>query len=135
MHQPGKHMRKGNIYNRIRRLRREKRVRAKVRGTSERPRLSVFRSQKYVWAQLIDDSIGKTLVSVTDKGIASKKKASTSSEKITRRRALAELVGAALAKKAVEGGIEHVVFDRGGYAYHGIVRSVAEGARKGGLQF
>jgi len=97
--------------------RRHKRVRAIVKGTASRPRLSVFRSNKRIYVQLIDDFRGITLLSLADK--------KTSASKI----------GENLAKKALEKGIEAVVFDRGGYKYHGQVKSLAEGARKGGLKF
>lgn len=101
------------------RERRHKRVRAKIRGTSERPRLSVFRSNRHILAQLVDDESGKTIASANDMGP----------------KKTAEKVGEEIAKKALEKKITTVVFDRGGYKYHGAVKSVAEGARKGGLRF
>ena len=113
------------------RQRRHKRVRAKIRGTSVRPRLSVFRSNRHVIAQLIDDDAGKTLVFATDMEIATGKKKSAKGETL---RIRAEKIGMHLAEKSKKLKIEAVVFDRGGYAYHGIVKAVAEGARKGGLQ-
>ena len=113
------------------RQRRHKRVRAKIRGTSVRPRLSVFRSNRHVIAQLIDDDAGKTLVFATDMEIATGKKKSAKGETL---RIRAEKIGRHLAEKSKKLKIEVVVFDRGGYAYHGIVKAVAEGARKGGLQ-
>lgn len=112
---------------REKRVRRHRRVRAKVKGTLTRPRLSLFRSNKHIWAQLIDDMAGKTLLSVGDVSIKRLKQ----EKKIT----VAEKVGIALAKSAREKGITTAVFDRGGYKYHGIVKAVAEGARKGGLKF
>lgn len=107
-------------------LRRHRRVRAKVQGTARRPRLSVFRSNQHVWVQLIDDVAGKTLASTSDKNLKEKKESTV---------AAAEKVGKELAKQALEKKIDMAVFDRGGYKYHGIVKAVAEGARKGGLKF
>jgi large subunit ribosomal protein L18 len=109
-----------------RRLRRRRRVRAKVRGTAERPRLSVFRSNRGVFAQLIDDDGGRTLVSVswTEPELRKLKAAEQ-----------AKRAGDLLAQRAKESGIEACVFDRGGYRYHGRVRALAEGAREGGLGF
>ena len=108
------------------RLRRRRRVRAKVSGTSERPRIAVFRSNRGVFAQLIDDTAGRTLASVSWtegdlRGLAKMEQA---------RRA-----GELLAQRAREAGVEAAVFDRGGYQYHGRVRALAEGAREGGLTF
>jgi large subunit ribosomal protein L18 len=112
-------------------LRREKikfRVRRKISGSTGRPRLSVFRSNTDIYAQLIDDSEGKTLASASskDKDIVAQK--GTKVEK-------GKLVGAAIARKATELGLLDVIFDRSGYLYHGRVRAVAEGAREGGLKF
>ena len=103
-------------------------IRRKISGTSQKPRLSVFRSNTDIYVQLIDDVNGKTLAAASskDKDIAAQ--AGTKIEK-------SKLVGAALARKATELGIAAVVFDRGGYLYHGRVKSVADGAREGGLQF
>ncbi|MEK7559087.1 MAG: 50S ribosomal protein L18 [Patescibacteria group bacterium] len=115
------------------RLQRRKRIRAKIKGTNERPRLSVFRSNKYIYAQIIDDEKGKTLVGVSEKQIkedASSKK-TESSKKIDKSKTL----GLMLAKLAVSKKIKSVVFDRSGYAYHGRVKAIAEGAREGGLKF
>jgi large subunit ribosomal protein L18 len=108
------------------RLRRRRRVRAKVRGTAECPRLSVFRSNRGVNAQLIDDSAGHTLAAVNwtepdIKGLQSMEQA--------------KRVGALIAERAKAAGVETVVFDRGGYRYHGRVKALAEGARQGGLRF
>ena len=105
------------------------RIRRKVgEGTTAKPRLSVFRSNADIYVQLIDDTKGATLASASsrDKDIAAQK--GTKSEK-------SKLVGAAIARKASELGIKDVVFDRGGYLYHGRVKSIADGAREGGLQF
>lgn len=111
------------------RKRRHRRIRARIAGTSERPRLSVFRSNRHVWAQLIDDKIGKTILSSSDKEIAGNKKNQNVNISI------GESVGEALAKKAKEKEINTALFDRGGYKYHGLIKAVAEGARKGGLNF
>lgn len=106
-------------------LERVKRVRAKVIGSSTRPRLSVFRSNKYIYAQLIDDESQKTLISAGSPEVKEKKS----------KMEIAEMVGEALAKKALKKKIKKVVFDRGGYKYHGRVARLALGARKGGLEF
>ena len=120
------------------RMRRHKRVRAVVKGTSERPRLSVFRSASHIYAQLIDDAKGVTLFSASDaKGVRVKPSSrgrvegKVKDKKIT----VAFTVGETLAKKALEKGIDKVVFDRGGYKYHGRVKALADGARAGGLNF
>ena len=105
-----------------------KRIRGRVSGTSERPRLSVFRSNKQIYAQIIDDSKGVTLVSANS---AETELASTKGPKVE----LAKLVGKAVADKAIKAGITAVVFDRGGYLYHGRIKSLANGAREGGLIF
>ncbi|HNR16218.1 MAG TPA: 50S ribosomal protein L18 [Chitinophagaceae bacterium] len=104
------------------------RIRRKISGSTVKPRLSIFRSNADIYAQLIDDTKGQTLAAASsrDKDIAAQKV--TKSEK-------SKLVGAAIARKAVELGIKDVTFDRGGYLYHGRVKSVADGAREGGLQF
>ena len=110
---------------RERRYQRHKRVRAKIIGTNKRPRLCVFRSAKHIYAQLVIDRAGKTLVAVDDREIKEKK------TKIDR----ALWVGKVIAKQAIKKKIRQVVFDRGGYKYHGRVKAVAEGAREGGLRF
>ena len=112
------------------RLKRHRRIRKKVVGTKERPRLSVYRSLNNMYAQLIDDDNNCTMASCStlDKEIT-KESGNTGGVKG------AALLGEALAKKAKEKGIETVVFDRGGYLFHGRVKAVAEAARKGGLQF
>ncbi len=119
---------------REKRYRRHKRIRAKISGTAEVPRLCVFRSAKHIYAQLIDDEKRRTLVSASDRELK-EKKGQTKTEK-------AKEVGRLIAKKALdyksegkEHKIEKVVFDRGGYAYHGRVKALAEGVREGGLQF
>jgi large subunit ribosomal protein L18 len=108
------------------RIRRHRRVRGKVAGTAERPRLAVFRSNRGIFAQLIDDDAGRTLASASWLGV--KGHTGTKTEQ-------AAEVGKALAAAANKAGIETCVFDRGGYLYHGRVRALAEGAREGGLQF
>lgn len=127
---------------RQRRLRRHKRVRAKIFGTVKIPRFCVFRSAKHIYGQLIDDEKGKTLVSASDlelkKSKTKKGKLSLTKEALkgkTGKVAIAYQVGKLIAKKAQELKIKKVVFDRGGYAYHGRVKALAEGTREGGLQF
>ena len=109
--------------NKIRR-----RIRKSLTGTSERPRLSVYRSNKEIYAQVIDDTTGRTLAAASsrDSGITSAKANKTE---------VAKLVGKAVADKATQAGIEIVSFDRGGYLYHGRVKQLADGAREGGLKF
>ncbi|MCI8574369.1 MAG: 50S ribosomal protein L18 [Oscillibacter sp.] len=109
------------------RMKRHKRVRAKLSGTSETPRLNVFRSEANIYAQIIDDTKGVTLVSASslDKAV----------EGYGGNIAAAAAVGKLVAERAKAKGIETVVFDRGGYLYHGRVKALAEGAREGGLQF
>jgi len=108
------------------RLRRHRRVRGKVEGTAERPRLVVFRSNRGIFAQLVDDSSGRTLASASWKVLGASKGSKTEQ---------ASAVGKALADAAKKAGIESCVFDRGGYLYHGRVKALAESAREGGLQF
>ena len=112
---------------RSQRLKRHKRVRAKISGTPERPRLNVFRSGTNIYAQIIDDVNGVTLVSAS----SLEKDFSCDGTKSD----AARLVGRNVAQRAKAKGIETVVFDRGGYVYHGRVQALAEGAREGGLQF
>ena len=99
------------------------RIRAKIAGTLVRPRLSVFRSNRFIYAQIIDDDNSKTLLAVTSKG-----------EKETGVKA-AQLIGKRLGEEAKKKGIKTIVFDRGGYRYHGLVKALAEGARESGLVF
>jgi large subunit ribosomal protein L18 len=112
------------------RTRRHRRVRQKVSGTADRPRLCIFRSLNHIYAQVIDDSRGHTLVnaSTLDTEIAGDAKGKKKTGK-------AEMVGALLAKRAIDKGISQVAFDRGGSRYHGRVKALAEAARKGGLKF
>jgi len=109
---------------------RHRRVRQKVAGTISRPRLCVFRSLNHIHAQLIDDSMGQTLVSMStlDSQVRSKTDGMGKSKK-------AEIVGTLLAEEALNKGIKQVVFDRGGFKYHGRVKALAEAARKAGLEF
>ena len=111
-----------------RRLRVRRRVRKVVAGTAVRPRLSVFRSNKEIYAQIVDDVTGKTIsaASSRDKDVSSTKGTKTE---------IATLVGKSVAEKALKAGVETISFDRGGYLYHGRVKSLAEGAREAGLKF
>jgi len=109
---------------------RHARVRAKVQGTASRPRLCVFRSLQHIYAQVIDDSRGHTLASAST--IDPEIKGETNGKK---KAAQAELVGILIAKRALSTGIKQVVFDRGGYKYHGRVKTLADAARQGGLKF
>lgn len=131
------------------RYRRHKRVTAKIRGTAEHPRLCVFRSAKHIYAQLIDDEKGRTLISASDLEMKNllkikdkkektkiKNKKTEKSETVrTGKGFLAFEVGKLIAQKSLKKKIEKVVFDRGGFLYHGRVKSLAEGAREGGLKF
>ena len=108
------------------RERRHRRVRGKVSGTAERPRLAVFRSNRGIFAQLVDDTSGRTLAAASWVGLKGFEGTKTDQ---------AAEVGRALAAAARQAGIERCVFDRGGYLYHGRVKALAEGAREGGLQF
>jgi large subunit ribosomal protein L18 len=111
-------------------LRRRNHVRKKVSGTPERPRLSVFRSNRHIYAQLIDDTAGVTLVAASTRTKAMRDQLSRAGNKKA-----AEAVGEVLAKKALDVGIKCVCFDRGPYRYHGRVKSLADAARKAGLAF
>lgn len=112
------------------RLRRHSRVRRKIEGTTERPRLNVFRSNKNMYAQIIDDAKGITLVSASTGDKDLKDQIENGGDK-----GAAKMVGEAIAKKALAAGIENVVFDRGGYVYTGRVKELADGAREAGLKF
>ncbi len=113
----------------IARAKRVRRIRKKIQGNSERPRLRVFRSNKHIYAQIIDDSVGKTLVSMSTMD-----KEFTPGEE-TAKVPVAKKVGEALAARAKAAGITKVIFDRGGSVYHGRVKSLSDGAREGGLEF
>ncbi len=103
-----------------------RKIRARISGTSKRPRLHVFRSLKHIYVQVIDDSKGKTLLSASDQDVSTKEKGKS---------AAAFALGKEIAKRAKEKKIKEVVFDRGGNIYHGRIKAVAEGARDGGLKF
>jgi large subunit ribosomal protein L18 len=115
-----------------RRLKRRRRVRKSVTGTSDRPRLSVFRSLRNVYAQIIDDSAGRTLAYASSLELV--RSGSLDAVRAGNREG-AELVGTTIAERAKEAGVSRVRFDRGGYKYHGRVQALADGARKGGLEF
>lgn len=115
-----------------RRLIRHKRIRAKVFGTKERPRLFVFRSNQHIYAQLINDEKSNVICSANDLEI---KKAKTAAKAKEGKMFQAHAVGKLIAEKSLENKIKKVIFDRGGYKYHGRIRAVAEGAREAGLQF
>ena len=120
----------GMIDRNIERRRIHKRIRTKISGSSERPRLCVYRSSKYIYAQIVDDSQGKTLAaaSTIEKDLRGECKGTGNIE-------ASKLVGKKIAERAKSKGIEAVVFDRGGYLYHGRVKAVAEAARESGLKF
>jgi large subunit ribosomal protein L18 len=108
------------------RKKRHRAIRKRIEGSAERPRLAVFRSTRHIYAQVIDDLSQKTLLSVSD--------SQTGAEKV-KKKDMAKLVGAAVAKKCLEKGIDKVVFDRAGYKYHGRISALADGAREAGLKF
>ncbi len=112
------------------RKRRHSRVRKKLSGTAERPRLNVFRSLRHIYAQIIDDEIGHTLASASSSEAEVRKQIEG-----LNKTAQAHAVGKVLAERALAKGVTRVVFDRGGYKYHGRVRALAEGSREGGLEF
>jgi large subunit ribosomal protein L18 len=109
----------------VQRTRRRRRIRKKISGSAERPRLSVYRSSKHIYAQLVDDVRGHTLAQASSRELKGKAKKSEAAKE----------VGKLIAGRAGEAGIETVSFDRGGYLYHGRVKALAEGAREGGLKF
>lgn len=112
------------------RLKRKKRIRKKISGTPEKPRLSVFRSAKHIYAQVIDDTAGQTITaaSTLDAGI----KANTEAKSKV---GVAQLVGKLVAERALEKGVKQVVFDRNGFLYHGRIKAISDGAREAGLAF
>ncbi len=123
-----------NIKKRLARLKRKNRIRKKIHGTTEKPRLTVFRSAKHIYAQLVDDTTGKTLTGVSSLN----KELQASIEEVRKKEGkvgVSKLVGKAIAEKAKKMKIEAVVFDRNGFIYHGRVKAVADGAREGGLKF
>ncbi|SDZ31409.1 LSU ribosomal protein L18P [Proteiniborus ethanoligenes] len=117
-------------YSNKKRQKRHLRIRKTVNGTPERPRLNVYRSLNHIYAQIIDDSAGRTLVSAStlDKDLKEKLEKTSNKE-------AAKVVGKLVAERALAKGIEEVIFDRGGYIYHGRVKELADGAREGGLKF
>jgi large subunit ribosomal protein L18 len=112
------------------RLKRHMRARVKIYGTAERPRLNVYRSEKHIYAQLVNDDTGRTLAAASTIDKELKETVTVGSNKEA-----AKAVGTLIARRAAEGGIKKVVFDRGGYIYHGRVKELAEAAREGGLEF
>ncbi len=122
------------------RIRRHRRIRAKIIGTVEVPRLCIFKSAKHIYCQLINDEKGQTILSSSDfeiKKVKTKKTGAkeTKEKKLSSKTAVAYKVGKLIAEKALEKKIKKVVFDRGGFAYHGRVKALTEGAREGGLKF
>ena len=126
------HVTKATKKKRERRERAHLRIRSRVRGTSERPRLSVYKSLKYIFAQVIDDDRGHTIAAASS---ADPEVRQQLDGKAASNKQAAKLVGEAIAARAKEKGIEKVVFDRGGYVYHGNVKALADSAREKGLQF
>ena len=112
------------------RLKRKKRIRTKVSGTSDRPRLTVFRSAKHIYAQIVDDTRGQTLISAS-----TMEKQMREKEKAENKVSTADEIGKLVAKRALDKGISSVVFDRNGYKYHGRVKALSDGARETGLDF
>jgi len=112
------------------RLKRHRRLRQKMSGTGDKPRLSVFRSNRYMYAQIIDDTVHTTIVSAStlESDLKNKYKGKVNKD-------AASIIGAVIAERAIKSNVKHVVFDRGGYKYHGRVKSLADAARKGGLLF
>jgi large subunit ribosomal protein L18 len=127
-------MKTKSITNQINRERRHARIRAKIIGTSSRPRLAVFKSNRYLHAQIIDDTLGKTLVAGSTKEVGTKGANPSTSLRVKKMDA-AKLLGLDLAKRAKAAGIEAVVFDRGGFRYTGRITTLADAAREGGLKF
>jgi len=115
---------------RLARIKRRRRIRKRIKGTTSRPRLCVFRSARHIYAQIIDDTRGLTLVSASSIEVEIRKK-----EKFENKVALATFIGKQVAERAREKGIQKVVFDRNGFLYHGRVKAVSEGARESGLEF
>lgn len=114
----------------VARIKRQTRIRKKIRGTGERPRLSVFRSARHIYAQVIDDTAGTTLVTASTVEGAFKEQS-----KFESKTAAAAYVGKLVAQRAMEKGIKKVVFDRNGFLYHGRVKAISQGAREAGLEF
>jgi large subunit ribosomal protein L18 len=117
-------------FKRLARIKRQRRIRKRIKGTSGRPRLCVFRSAKHIYAQIIDDSRGLTLVSASSTEPAIRKQ-----DDADNKVAVATLIGKQIGQRAQEKGIKQVVFDRNGFLYHGRVKAVSDGAREAGLEF
>jgi len=124
------------------RYKRHRRIRAKISGTSKIPRLCVFRSNLHIYAQLIDDEKGKVIITASDRELEVKPKKekiktekSGEKKKLSGKEVIAYAVGKLVAEKAIKNKIEKIVFDKGGYVYHGRVKTLADGARDGGLKF
>jgi large subunit ribosomal protein L18 len=123
-----------NMINKSRinqRLHVKNRIAKKIRGTADRPRLTVYRSLNHLYAQVVDDSLSKTIVSASTLS----KELKEEIKSIKKKKEIAKRIGIAVAKKAIEHNLKKVVFDRNGYLYHGIVKSIADGAREAGLEF
>jgi large subunit ribosomal protein L18 len=123
----------GTIDKEAARIKRKKRIKKKVRGTPERPRLSVFRSARHVYAQVIDDTCGETLVAASSLEKAVQDNSDLLSAKGKMK--VANFVGQLVANRALDKGIKKIVFDRNGFLYHGRVKAISDGAREGGLEF
>lgn len=121
--------------NKLAWLKRKKRIRKRVFGTEERPRLSVFRSAKHVYAQIVDDTSGSTLIAASSLEKEVKNHSGYQTEPGHGKMAMATLIGKIIAERAISKGIKQVVFDRNGFLYHGRVKAVSEGAREAGLIF
>ena len=121
-----------NNYKKESREKRHRSLRKRIEGTAERPRLAIFRSSRHIYAQVINDLENKTLVGTSDLGLQGEKDAK---DEKGGKKTTAKKVGAAIAKKCLEKGIDKVVFDRAGFKYHGRVSALAEGAREAGLKF
>jgi len=113
----------------VARIKRQARIRKKIRGTSERPRLSIFRSARHMYAQIVDDSVGATLVAAS-----SADKEFKEQPKFDSKKAAAVYIGKLIARRALDKGIKKVVFDRNGFLYHGRVKALSDGAREAGLE-
>lgn len=119
------------ISRKAKRIIKHRRVRARVKGTAERPRLSVFRSNRHIYAQVVDDTQGKTLAHLNDAVLDESKSKRKRSPKTDKARLIGKILGETLLKK----GVKEIVFDRGGYKYHGQVKALAEGLRETGVKF
>jgi large subunit ribosomal protein L18 len=122
-----------NTYKKESREKRHRSLRKRIEGTAERPRLAIFRSSRHIYAQVIDDLANKTLVGTSDLAFGDGPEAEKTDD--TGKKAQAKKVGAAIAKKCLDKGIDKVVFDRAGFKYHGRISALADGAREAGLKF